>query len=297
MGITHAKVSAEPDDPDTSLVRPSDWNADHVVPAGAFTDTHIAAANKDGATGTPSMRTLGTGAQQAAAGDHAHAGVYQPVDADLTAVAGLSSNGLVERTGAGTAAIRALGVAASTDVPTRADADTRYAAASHAHTAGDVSGLAAIATSGSASDLNAGTVPAARMPALTGDVTTSSGAVATTIANNAVTDAKLRDSAALSVIGRSANSSGDPADITAGSDGDVLRRSGTAIGFGAIPESSVTNLVADLAALTAAIAALTANVTTVDTTLTNAGRYMPDYLEIGNGLFFALDTGGILEIG
>lgn len=42
--------------------------------------------------------------------------------------------------------------------------------------------LAAIATSGSASDLSTGTVPAARMPALTGDVTTAAGAVATTLA-------------------------------------------------------------------------------------------------------------------
>jgi len=39
---------------------------------------------------------------------------------------------------------------------------------------------AAIATSGSASDLAAGTVAAARMPALTGDCTTSAGAVAST---------------------------------------------------------------------------------------------------------------------
>lgn len=43
-------------------------------------------------------------------------------------------------------------------------------------------GLAAIAASGSASDLSTGTIPAARMPALTGDVTTSAGAVATTLA-------------------------------------------------------------------------------------------------------------------
>lgn len=71
------------------------------------------------------------------------------------------------------------------------------------------------------------------------------------IPNNAVTDAKLRDSAGLSVIGRSANSSGDPADITASSDGDVLRRSGVALGFGAIPEASVTNLTTDLAGKTA----------------------------------------------
>ena len=40
--------------------------------------------------------------------------------------------------------------------------------------------LAPIAASGSASDLGAGTVPAARMPALTGDCVTTAGAVATT---------------------------------------------------------------------------------------------------------------------
>src|SRR4051812_15549802 len=39
-------------------------------------------------------------------------------------------------------------------------------------------GLATVATSGSAADLAAGTLPAARMPALTGDVTSTSGAVA-----------------------------------------------------------------------------------------------------------------------
>jgi hypothetical protein len=39
---------------------------------------------------------------------------------------------------------------------------------------------AAVATSGSASDLSAGTVGSARMPALTGDCVTSVGAVATT---------------------------------------------------------------------------------------------------------------------
>lgn len=47
-----------------------------------------------------------------------------------------------------------------------------------------------IATSGSASDLSAGTVPAARMPAHTGDVTSSAGSVALTIASGAVTPSK-----------------------------------------------------------------------------------------------------------
>jgi hypothetical protein len=58
--------------------------------------------------------------------------------------------------------------------------------------------------------------------------------LATTIASNSVSDAKLRQSAALSVIGRSANSTGNVADISAGSDFNVLRRSGTSIGFGSI---------------------------------------------------------------
>lgn len=77
--------------------------------------------------------------------------------------------------------------------------------------------------------------------ALTGDVTASAGSNATTVAANAVTDTKLRDSAALSVIGRSANSTGDPADIAAGSDGDVLRRSGTTLGFGTIATAGIAN--------------------------------------------------------
>ena len=55
--------------------------------------------------------------------------------------------------------------------------------------------LAAIATSGSASDLSAGTLPAGRFPALTGDVTTAAGALATAIANNAVTTAKINNGA------------------------------------------------------------------------------------------------------
>jgi len=66
------------------------------------------------------------------------------------------------------------------------------------------------------------------------------GTVATGgIANNAVTNTKIRQSAALTVIGRAANSTGDVADIGAGSDGDVLRRSGTALGFGSIATAGI----------------------------------------------------------
>ncbi len=87
--------------------------------------------------------------------------------------------------------------------------------------------------------LGFGGVAAAAMPALTGDVTTSAGAVATTIASAAVTYAKIANVAGLSVMGRSTNSSGVPADIT-GTDGQILRVSGTALGFGKVLTSQIT---------------------------------------------------------
>lgn len=65
----------------------------------------------------------------------------------------------------------------------------------------------------SASNISSGTLPAGRMPALTGDVTTSAGAVATTIAANAVTFAKFQTVAANSVVGNSTNSTANAAGI------------------------------------------------------------------------------------
>ncbi len=76
--------------------------------------------------------------------------------------------------------------------------------------ASDVSGLAAIATSGSASNLIAGTVPAAQMPAHSGDVTSAAGSVALTLTDNAVSMAKLADAPAWSLLLRNAATTGDP---------------------------------------------------------------------------------------
>jgi hypothetical protein len=75
-------------------------------------------------------------------------------------------------------------------------------------------------------------------------------AVSGVVADNSITDAKLRDSAGLSVIGRSADTTGNPADIVAALDDQVLRRSGTSIGFGQV----VTAGLADSAVTTAKIA-------------------------------------------
>ncbi|HKY81893.1 MAG TPA: hypothetical protein VJM09_10545 [Sphingobium sp.] len=66
----------------------------------------------------------------------------------------------------------------------------------------------------------------------------NSGTGAIAVAANGVTDALLRQSAAFSVIGRSGNTTGNVADITAASDGQVLRRSGSTMGFGAVDLSS-----------------------------------------------------------
>lgn len=51
------------------------------------------------------------------------------------------------------------------------------------------------------------------------------------VIDDSITDTKLRNSTALSVIGRSANSTGDPADIAAANDGEALIRIGTTLGF------------------------------------------------------------------
>lgn len=65
------------------------------------------------------------------------------------------------------------------------------------------------------------------------------------VTNDAITDTKLRNSGALSVVGRSANSSGDPADISAtASTGAVLRESGSALGFGTVANAGLANMTA-----------------------------------------------------
>lgn len=67
-----------------------------------------------------------------------------------------------------------------------------------------------------------------------GDITVSSTGTVWTIDNNAVTNAKLAQAAALTVKGNPTNSTANLQDIAAATDNQVLRRSGSTIGFGAV---------------------------------------------------------------
>jgi hypothetical protein len=102
----------------------------------------------------------------AAAAQSAAIAASQPVDATLTALAGLNSTaGLVEQTGADTFTKRAIGVAASTSVLTRADGDGRY----------DLAGAAASAQAAS-QPLDALLTSLAAQTTSSGKVQTYSGA-------------------------------------------------------------------------------------------------------------------------
>jgi hypothetical protein len=83
-----------------------------------------------------------------------------------------------------------------------------------------------------ASNLNAGTVSAARMPALTGDVTTSAGNVATTLANSGVSAGSYGSASNVPVLtidakGRVTNASNTP--ITLSAVTDIVTVTGTSI--------------------------------------------------------------------
>ncbi len=97
--------------------------------------------------------------------------------------------------------------------------------------------------------------------ALTGDITATAGSNTTAIAAGVIVNADVNASAAidfsklatmagLSVLGRSASTTGTTAAIT-GTDGQVLRVSGTTLGFGTIAAAGITDATITLAKLAA----------------------------------------------
>jgi hypothetical protein len=147
------------------------------------------------------------------------------------------------------------------------DVDTRIAGVS----GGSVTGLADIASSGSASDLIAGTVPAAQMPALTGDVTTSAGAVATTIGANKVTVGMLAQVATGTVLGRSAVGTGNVSALTT------------------IPTATMPALTGDVTTAAGAVA------TTLATVNSNVGSFSKATITVNaKGLVTAASAGSVV---
>jgi len=99
------------------------------IAAGAVTDTEVAAANKDGVAATPSLRTLGTGAQQAASGtDSRFTNARTPTAHKATHEPG-GSDAMTVDAAAGTGSLRTLGTGA---LQAAAGNDPRFGAASAA---------------------------------------------------------------------------------------------------------------------------------------------------------------------
>ena len=71
--------------------------------------------------------------------------------------------------------------------------------------------------------------------------------VSSNLTDNTVALAKIVNGTGLSVIGRSANSAGANADIVAANDAEVLRRSGTSVGFGTLATAGIANAAVTLA--------------------------------------------------
>ncbi len=90
------------------------------------------------------------------------------------------------------------------------------------------------------------------------------------IENDSVTNPKLRNSEALSVIGRASNSTGDPADIKALSDNTFCVRRGTALGFGPIVDADIPSTIARDSEVSAAVTAHEAAANPHPTYLTQA---------------------------
>lgn len=107
---------------------------------------------------------------------------------------------------------------------------------------------------------------------LTGPITSSGNA--TSVTNNAITGAMFRQSGGLALVGNPTNSTANVADIVAGSDGGVMRRSGVGIGFGPI----------DLSNNTATVTGILAN---ANTTATNANTASTLVARDGSGNFSA----------
>lgn len=132
-----------------------------------------------------------------------------------------------------------------------------------------------------------GTLQAAQFPALTGDVTTVAGALAATIANNAVTNAKAADMAANTMKANATNATADPADLAITANTFPARSSAGNIAAKTVTDFALTILDDTTQAAVRTTLALTpgTDVQAFDQTLTAlaAANWAANALPIGSG--------------
>src|SRR4249919_478293 len=87
------------------------------IAAGAIVDADVAAANKDGTAATPSLRTLGTGALQATAGNDARLSDARAPTAHKTTHEPGGSDPMTVDAAVGTGSLRTLGAGAAQAMP------------------------------------------------------------------------------------------------------------------------------------------------------------------------------------
>ncbi len=114
------------------------------------------------------------------------------------------------------------------------------------------------------------------------------GFVADDIADGSITDAKLRTSAANSIIGRAANTSGVPADIAVGTAGHFLVNRGGTLQGDVLLDADIPATIARDTEVSAAIAALNLSSGTYTPSLTNVANldasttHVCQYMRVGS---------------